>query len=73
VLSAPLTRFSGRVLEKGPGNTSPIDYRLAVPKWQSLSHAAERGFVLHGSGLPNILQIRGVDPEYFPKPGFPSY
>lgn len=37
------------------GAERPIDYRLGVPKWQFLCHAAERGnLVLHGSGDPNI-------------------
>lgn len=45
-----------RALEEGPGQ--PIDYRLAAPKWQFLTHVAERrGIVLHGSGNPNIARL----------------
>ena len=37
------------------GAERPIDYRLAAPKWQFLCHAADRGgYVLHGSGNPDI-------------------
>ncbi|MBO0825003.1 MAG: hypothetical protein J2P27_14290 [Actinobacteria bacterium] len=37
------------------GPERPIDYRLGVPKWQFLCHAAERAnLVLHGSGDPGI-------------------
>ena len=36
------------------GSACPVDYRLPAPKWQFLCHAAERGFVLHGSGDPDI-------------------
>ncbi len=36
----------------------PIDYRLEVPKWQFLCHAADRAdFVLHGSGNPGITEF----------------
>lgn len=42
-----------QALTCGPGR--PIDYRLGVPKWQFLCHAAERAnLVLHGSGDPGI-------------------
>jgi hypothetical protein len=37
------------------GSRCPIDYRLGVPKWQFLCHAAEQAnLVLHGSGDPGI-------------------
>jgi hypothetical protein len=36
----------------------PIDYPLAVPKWQFLCHVADRrGLVLHGSGSPDIARF----------------
>ena len=49
-----------RVLDEavltGPANF--IDYRLAAPKWQFLCHAADRGgFVLHGTGNPDIAMF----------------
>ena len=35
-----------------------IDYRLAAPKWQFLCYAADRGgFVLHGTGNPDIAMF----------------
>ncbi|MFZ0216765.1 MAG: hypothetical protein WAM30_12600 [Candidatus Dormiibacterota bacterium] len=35
-----------------------IDYPLAAPKWQFLCHVADRrGFVLHGSGRPDIARF----------------
>ena len=46
-----------RLLEEA-GAAGPdrfIDYRLAAPKWQFLCHAADSGgFVLHGTGKPDI-------------------
>lgn len=43
----------GQALAAGPGR--PIDYRLGVPKWQFLCHAADRAnLILHGSGNPDI-------------------
>lgn len=35
-----------------------IDYSLAVPRWQFLAHVAERrGYLLHGSGDPDIARF----------------
>lgn len=43
-------------LAAGPGE--PIDYRLDAPRWQFLCHVAgHRGFVLHGSGNPDIAEF----------------
>jgi hypothetical protein len=50
---AALDRLLEQALAFGPER--PIDYRLGVPKWQFLCHAAERAnLVLHGSGDPGI-------------------
>lgn len=50
---AAFDRLLEQALTHGP--ECPIDYRLDVPKWQFLCHAAERGnLVLHGSGGPGI-------------------
>ena len=51
-----------RAIEEGPGQF--IDYTLAAPRWQFLTHVAgRRGIVLHGSGNPNIgrLEPRQAD------------
>ena len=46
-----------RVLDEAvlAGPDQFIDYRMAAPKWQFLCYAADRGgFVLHGTGNPDI-------------------
>jgi hypothetical protein len=41
-----------------------IDYQLSVPKWQFLCHAADHaGFVLHGTGNPDITLFEPRQPE----------
>lgn len=45
-----------------------IDYRLVAPKWQLLCHAADRGFVLHGTGNADIETFeprQPADPSEF--------
>jgi hypothetical protein len=55
-------RLLDQVLERGAGE--PIDYRLDAPKWQFLSHAADRGdLVLHGSGDPGIARFEPRQPD----------
>lgn len=50
---AAFDRLLDQALAVGPER--PIDYRLGVPKWQFLTHAAERAnLVMHGSGDPGI-------------------
>jgi hypothetical protein len=49
-----------RVLDEAvlAGPDEFIDYRMAAPKWQFLCHAADRGgFVLHGTGNPDIAMF----------------
>jgi hypothetical protein len=49
-----------RVLDEAvlAGAAEFIDYRLAAPKWQFLCYAAHRGgFVLHGTGNPDIAMF----------------
>ncbi len=45
-----------RAIAEGSGQ--PIGYTLVAPKWQFLTHVAERrGLVLHGSGNPHIERL----------------
>jgi len=49
-----------RVLDEAvlAGAAEFIDYRMAAPKWQFLCYAADRGgFVLHGTGNPDIAMF----------------
>jgi hypothetical protein len=55
-------RLLGQALAQGPGQ--PLEYRLDVPKWQFLCHAAERAnLVLHGSGNPGIELFEPRQPD----------
>jgi len=46
----------------GPG--TPIDYRLAPPRWQFICHIADtRSVVLHGSGNPDITRFEPRQPH----------
>ena len=59
---ASFDRLLDQALERGAGE--PIDYRLKAPKWQFLSHAADRGdVVLHGSGDPGIARFEPRQPD----------
>lgn len=59
---AEFDRLLDEVVSTGPER--PIDYRLAAPKWQFLCHAADRGgFVLHGTGEPDISIFEPRQPE----------
>lgn len=50
-----------QALSDGP--SQPIDYRLDAPKWQFLCHAVDRaGYVLHGSGNPDIERFEPRQP-----------
>ncbi len=50
---AAFDRLLDETLLAGP--TEFVDYRLTAPKWQFLCHVADRrGFVLHGTGDPDI-------------------
>lgn len=50
---AEFDRLLDEALLAGP--EAFIDYQLAAPRWQFLCHAADRGgFVLHGTGNPDI-------------------
>lgn len=50
---AEFDRLLDEAVAAGPDQC--IDYRLAAPKWQFLCHAADQGgFVLHGTGNPDI-------------------
>lgn len=60
-------RLLDQALARGPAH--PIDYRLDIPKWRFLCHAANRGDVVrHGSGNPDIERFeprRPADPLEF--------
>jgi len=46
------------------GSEAFVDYRLPAPKWQFLCHAADsRGFVLHGTGDPDITMFEPRQPD----------
>jgi hypothetical protein len=50
---AAFDRLLDQALASGPGR--PIDYRLGVPRWQFLCHAADQAkLMLHGSGASGI-------------------
>ena len=54
-----------RVLDEAvlAGPDQFIDYRMAAPKWQFLCYAADRGgFVLHGTGNPDIATFEPRHP-----------
>lgn len=63
--AATIAEFD-RLLEESVagGPEAVIDYRLAAPKWQFLCHAADRaGFVLHGTGKPDITIFEPRQPD----------
>lgn len=59
---AEFDRLLEEAVAAGPGQA--IEYRLAAPKWQFLCHAADHaGFVLHGTGEPDIAIFEPRQPE----------
>jgi len=52
------TRLAFDELLKAAQGNAPINYTLAVPKWQFLCYAAEHGgLAMHGSGNANIAEF----------------